>query len=65
MKVKRKDMYLFNDILNTFYFRLYDVGHVVHGDAVRKETPCRDFVGYSFSLVSKGSFISNISQTGW
>ena len=36
---------LFNDALNTFYLRLYIIGHMV----AREETHCRH-MGYSFRL---------------
>ena len=37
MKGKRKGNVLFNDTLNTFYLRLYGVGHMVkdHSDSER------------------------------
>ena len=38
---------LFNDALNTFYLRLYGVGHMV------KESRCRH-IGYSFRLAARG-----------
>ena len=55
---------LYNDALNTFYLRLYGVGHMVkdHSDS-EKETRCHH-MGYSFQLTSKGSFICTIPQTG-
>ena len=37
---------LFNDTLNTFYLRLYGVGHMVKDHSVREETRCRH-MGYS------------------
>ena len=55
---------LFNDTLNTFYLRLYGVGHMVndHSDSERGNPlpPHRLF----FSISSKGSFICIITQTG-
>ena len=47
---------LFNDALNTFYLRLYGIGHMVknNSDCERK----------LFSIISKGSFICIIPQTG-
>ena len=55
---------LFNDAFNTFYLRLYGVGHMVKdlSDSEREETRCRH-MGYSFWINSKDSFISTISQT--
>ena len=38
---------LFNDALNTFYLRLYGIGHMV-----REETCCRH-MGYSFQLTAR------------
>ena len=45
---------LFNDALNTFYLRLYDVRHMVnnHSYGKREETRCRH-MGYSFRLAAK------------
>ena len=44
---------LFNDALNTFYLRLYGVGHMVkdHSD-MREETYCCH-MGYSFRLTAR------------
>ena len=37
----RKEMFLFNDAVNTFYLRLYGVIHMVkdHSDSERKPAP--------------------------
>ena len=45
---------LFNGALNTFYLRLYGVGHMVkdHSDSERGETLCRH-MGYSFRLTAR------------
>ena len=43
---------LFNDALNTFYLRLYDVRHMVKDHSVREETRCRH-MGYSFRLTAR------------
>ena len=55
---------LFNDILNTFYLRLYGVRHMVkdHSDSKRGNLlpPYR----LLFLISSKGSFICIIPQTG-
>ena len=55
---------LFNDALNTFYVRLYGVGHMVkdHSDSER-ENPLPPH-GLLFPINSKGSFICTIHQTG-
>ena len=55
---------LFNDALNTFYLRLYGVGHMVkdHTDSERgNPLPAH---GLLFLINSKGSFICTIPQTG-
>ena len=61
---KRKGNALFNDALNTFYLRLYVVGHMVkdHSDSERGNPllPYR----LLFSISSKVSFICIIPQTG-
>ena len=55
---------LFNDALNTFYLRLYGIGHMVedHSDSER-ENPLLPH-GLLFLINSKGSFICTIRQTG-
>ena len=60
----RKGNVLFNDALNTFYLRLYGVGHMVkdHSDSERvNPLPSH---GLLFPINSKGSFICTIPQTG-
>ena len=56
----RKEMFLFNDTLNTFHLRLYGVGHMVkdHSDRER-ENPLPPH-GILFPISSKGSFICTI-----
>ena len=39
---------LFNDALNTFYLRLYDIRHMVKDHYEREETRCRH-IGYTLS----------------
>ena len=53
---------LFNDALNTFYLRLYGVGHMVkdHSDSER-ENPLPPH-GLLFPIISKGSFICTVPQ---
>ena len=53
-----------NDAPNTFYLRLYGVGHMVkdHSDSVRGN-PLPPH-GLFFPINSKGSFICTIPQTG-
>ena len=55
---------LFNDALNTFYLRLYGVGHMVkdHSDSEKGNLLLPH--GLLFPISSKGSFISTIPQTG-
>ena len=55
---------LFNDALNTFYLRLYGVGHMVkdHSDSERGNPLLPH--GLLFPISSKGSFICTIPQTG-
>ena len=62
--IGRKEMFLFNDALNTFYLRLYGVGHMVkdHSDSERGN-PLPPH-GLLFPINSKGSFICTIPQTG-
>ena len=55
---------LFNDVLNTFYLRLYGVRHMVkdHSDSERGN-PLPPY-GLLFQITSKGDFLCNINQTG-
>ena len=55
---------LFNDTLNTFYFRLYGVGHMVkdHSDSERGN-PLPPH-GLLFPFNNEGFFICTIPQTG-
>ena len=55
---------LFNDALNTFYLRLYGIGHMVkdHSDSERGN-PLPPH-GLFFLINGKGSFICTIPQTG-
>ena len=55
---------LFNDALNTFYLRLYGVGHMVkdHSDSERGN-PLPPH-GLLFPINSKGYFVYIIAQTG-
>ena len=54
---------LFNDALNTFYLRLYGIGHMVkyHSDSERKPAAATWLL---VPINSKGSFICTIPQTG-
>ena len=62
--VSRKEVFLVNDALNTFYLRLYDVRHIVkdHSDSERGNLLPPH--GLLFPINSKGSFICTIPQTG-
>ena len=61
---KKEGYVLVNDALNTFYLRLYGVGHMIkdHSDSERRNLlpPHR----LLFPISSKGSFICIIPQTG-
>ena len=61
---ERERNVLFNDALNTFYLRLYDVRHMVkdHSDS-EKGNPLQPH-RLLLSINSKGSFICTIPQTG-
>ena len=62
---ERERNVLFNDALNTFYLRLYGVGHMVvkdHSDS-EKGNPLPPH-RLLLSINSKGSFICTIPQTG-
>ena len=59
-------MFLFNDSVNTFYLRLFGVGHNMikdHSDSER-ENPLPPLHALFFPISSKGYFIHIISQTG-
>ena len=60
----RKEMFLFNDALNTFYLRLYGVRHMVkdHSNS-EKGNPLLPH-RLLFMINSKGSFICTIPKTG-
>ena len=62
--VGRERNVLFNDVLNTFYLRLYGVRHIVkdHSDS-EKGNPLPPH-RLLLSINSKGSFICTIPQTG-
>ena len=55
---------LFNDALNTFYLRLYDVIHMVNDHSDSKRGNPRLPHGLLFPVSNKGSFICIIPQTG-
>ena len=55
---------LFNDTLNTFYLRLYGVGHMVKDHSDSERGNLLPLHGLLFPINSKGSFICTIPQTG-
>ena len=59
--LRKEGNVLFNDALNTFYLRLYGVGHMVkdHSDSERGN-PLPSLHGLLFLINSKNSFISTI-----
>ena len=61
---RKEENVLFNDALNTFYLRLYGVGHMVknHSDSERGN-PLPPH-GLLIPISSKGSFIFTIPNTG-
>ena len=50
---KKEGNILFNDTLNTFYLRLYGVGHMVKENSDRREETCCRHMGYSFRLTAR------------
>ena len=60
MRIQRykKEVFLFNDALNTFYSQLYDVGHMVkdYSDSERGNLQL-SLHGLLFLSISKCSFI--------
>ena len=62
--IRKEGNVLFDDARNTFYLRLYGVGHMVkdHSDSERGN-PLPPH-GLLFPINSKGSFICNIPHTG-
>ena len=55
---------LFNDVLTTFYLRLYGVRHMVKGYSDSEKGNPRPPHRLLFPISSKGSFICTIPQTG-
>ena len=54
---------LFNDALNTFYLRLYGVGHMVEDHSDSERGNLLPPHGLLFPISSKGSFICTIPHT--
>ena len=55
---------LFNDALNTFYLRLYGVGHMAKDHSNSERGNMLSPHGLLFPISSKGYFICTIPQTG-
>ena len=55
---------LFNDVLNTFYLRLYGVTHMVKYHTYSERGNPLPPHGLFFPINSKGAFICIIPQTG-
>ena len=60
----RKEIFLFNDALNTFYLQLYGIRHMVNDDSDKEKGNLLPPHGLFFPISSKGSFICIIPQTG-
>ena len=62
---KEEGNVLFNDTLNTFYLRLYGIGHIVkdHSDSERGNLMPPH--GLLFLINSKGSFMCTIPHQSW
>ena len=64
MMIGRKEMFLFNDAHNTFYLRLYGVGHMVKDNSESERRNSLPPHRLLFPISSKNYFICTISQTG-
>ena len=60
----RKEMFLFNDTLNTFYLWLYGVRHMVKDNSDSEKGNLLPPHRLLFLISSKGSFICTNPQTG-
>ena len=60
---KEEGNVLFNDTLNTFYLRLYNVRYMVSTTQIVRGNQLPSH-GLLFPINSKGSFICTIPQTG-
>ena len=61
---REREMFLFNDALNTFYLQLYGVRHMVKDHADSEKGNLLPPHRLLLSINSKGSFICTIPQTG-
>ena len=62
--VRKEGNVLFNDALNTFYLRLYGVGHMVKDHSNSERGNPLPLHGLLFPINGKSSFICTTSQTG-
>ena len=60
----RKEMLYLTDARNTFYLRLYGVGHMVKDHSYSERGNPLPPYGLLFPISSKGSFLCTIPQTG-
>ena len=60
----KEENILFNDALNTFYLRLYGVGHIVKDNSDSERGNPLPPHGLLFLTNSKGYFICTVPQTG-
>ena len=60
MVLRKEGNVLFNDALNTFYLRLYGVGHIVKDPSDSERGNALPPHGLLFSINSKGYFICKI-----
>ena len=65
LQSRKEGNVLFNGAFNTFYLRLYGVGHMVkaHSDRERRNSPS-PLNGLLFLISSSESFICTIPQAG-
>ena len=64
MYLKEGRKFLFNDALNTFYLRVYGVGHMAKDHSVNlRVKPLPPLHGLHFSINIKGSFICTIPDS--
>ena len=57
---ERKDFFLINDTLNTFYLRLYGVGHIIKDHSDNERGNLLPPHGLFFPISNKGSLICSI-----
>ena len=64
LKERKEGNILFNDALNTFYLRLYGIGHMIKDHSDSERGNLLPPLGLLFPINNKGSFICTIPQTG-